>query len=194
MKLKGISSCLHMLSLVLTGNYVNFAIMEYYQDQSLSIALNAGIKLIMNLPLKEALKYLDVSKYYFSFLQILFRNHCNMVETLDSSVIFGLLSSLHEGITGFNTQNSSLAASALDNLFTYRIELKHPNAKDNVITKKILKKSQHSLQLIEAHFDTQSGQMLVSEILNSMFNMVIFDRSPNLWSLARAIYEYHYLS
>jgi exportin-7 len=40
---------------------------------------------------------------------------------------------------------------------------------------------------MEQHFSQSAGLLLVTDILNSMMNMIIFDRAGNQWSLARAI-------
>jgi hypothetical protein len=174
-RLQGLTHSLNMLTRILSGMYVNFGVMRFYEDKSLTVALNNGMKLILSIPLVQALEYDDASNSYFAFIEVLCGYHQDVLADLESPALFGLIGSLHEGLTGFAVNNSSSCASALDSLFSYRIN----EAAKPVKCKTFL--------MLEEHFSKPSSTILLNEILSAMFSMILFDNAQNYWSLARCM-------
>jgi exportin-7 len=174
--LKGISICMQIMARALSGEYVNFGVFELYNDKALSSALNTVVKLMLSVPLTKSLSYLKVAKNYFCFLEILFRNHTDLIAKGDTKIFLSLLSSLHDGLTGFPVQISSHCAASLDHIMCFRyasaLKRKQPEA---------------SVRL-EQHI-AESGSLL-AETMASIFNLILFDRSVgNQWSLSRPLFS-----
>lgn len=52
-KYKGISVCLHMISLSLIGGYVQFGVFELYGDKALDNAMQASVQMALCIPLEK---------------------------------------------------------------------------------------------------------------------------------------------
>ncbi len=122
-RLQGISVCFKIMTHALQGNYVNFGVFALYNDHSLSQALSTSLKLILSLPLRTAVAYPDISNHYYCLLEVLFRQHVELIIENDTKIFLGLVKALHEGLSGFDVANSTKCAAALDCLFSTKISL-----------------------------------------------------------------------
>jgi hypothetical protein len=118
--------------------------------------------------------YPKVSKIHYALLEILFRNHLNILAELDTRVVRFLVGSLAEGLQHHEAAVSSTAATALDHLFTYTWKLAHK--RDPPAAHMFL--SRH----LSDHRD------VCQSILNTMFNMV---RSWSWLLLCALTFIYH---
>jgi exportin-7 len=97
-KYKGIRLMLNTLTCALVGNYVNFGVFELYGDKALQNALDVCLQTCFQIPISEVMQYVKLSKAYFAFLEVLFRNHLDIICGLESSVFMGLLLANQEGL------------------------------------------------------------------------------------------------
>jgi exportin-7 len=97
-KYKGIRLMLNTLSNALAGNYVNFGVFSLYNDQALQNSLDVSLQMCLQIPLSDVLAYVKLSRAYFAFVEILFRNHLDVLSGLDSSVFLQLLKNNSEGL------------------------------------------------------------------------------------------------
>ena len=97
-KYKGIRLMLNTLSNALSGNYVNFGVFSLYNDQALQNSLDVSLQMCLQIPLTDILAYVKLSRAYFAFIEILFRNHLDVLCGLDSSVFLQLLKTNSEGL------------------------------------------------------------------------------------------------
>ena len=97
-KYKGIRLMLNTLTCALSGNYVNFGVFNLYNDKALQNALDVSLQVCLQIPLADVLAYVKLSKAYYAFLEILFRNHLDVLSGLDSSVFIQLVKTNHEGL------------------------------------------------------------------------------------------------
>ena len=97
-KYKGIRLHLNTLTLALSGGYVNFGVFALYGDEALQRALDVTLQLCLQIPLADVMTYLKLSKAYFGFLEVLFRNHLDVLSGLDSAVFLQLVKAAHEGL------------------------------------------------------------------------------------------------
>lgn len=97
-KYKGIRLMLNSLICALSGNYVNFGVFSLYNDQALQNALDVSLQLCLQIPLADILAYVKLSRAYFGFLEVLFRNHLDVLSGLDSTIFLQLVKSNLEGL------------------------------------------------------------------------------------------------
>ena len=97
-KYKGIRLMLNTLTYALTGNYVNFGVFELYKDRALQNAFDVSLQLCLQIPQTDVLTYLKLSKSFYGFMEVLFRNHLNVLSRLDAVVFNQLVKLVHEGL------------------------------------------------------------------------------------------------
>jgi exportin-7 len=102
-KYKGIRLMLNTLTCALSGNYVNFGVFNLYQDKALQNALDVSLQVCLQIPLADVLAYVKLSKAYYAFLEILFRNHLDVLSGLDSAVFIQLVKTNHDGLQSSGT-------------------------------------------------------------------------------------------
>ena len=97
-KYKGIRLMLNTLTAALCGNYVNFGVFALYHDQALQNALDVSLQMCLQIPQLDVLTYLKLSKAFYGFIEVLFRNHLPVLAGLDSVVFNQLIKLTHEGL------------------------------------------------------------------------------------------------
>jgi exportin-7 len=113
-KYKGIRLMLNTLTNALSGNYVNFGVFGLYNDQALQNALDVSLQMCLQIPVSDVLAYVKLSRAYFSFLEILFRNHLDVLSGLDSPVFIQLIKTNIEGL-----QSSGKWSDVTRNFYIY---------------------------------------------------------------------------
>lgn len=63
---KQVACCLETLKLSLSGGYVNFGVMTLYGDTALIVALDAALRLLLSVPLEDALTFPKLSRLFFT--------------------------------------------------------------------------------------------------------------------------------
>jgi exportin-7 len=111
-KYKGIRLMFNTLTSALSGNYCNFGVFALYQDSALQNVLDVSLQVILQIPLNDVLTYIKLSKAYYAFLEVLFRNHLDMLSGLDSAIFIQLVQSNHEGL-----QSSGKISHTILNVF-----------------------------------------------------------------------------
>ena len=89
---------LNTLTCALSGNYVNFGVFNLYEDPALQNSFDVALQVCLQIPLSDVLAYVKLSKAYFAFLEVLFRNHLDVLSGLDSPVFIQLVKTNHEGL------------------------------------------------------------------------------------------------
>ena len=97
-KYKGIRLMLNTLANALSGNYVNFGVFALYGDKALQSALDVSLQMCLQIPLADVMAYVKLSRAYFAFVEILFRNHLDVLSGLDSAVFVQLIKTNQEGL------------------------------------------------------------------------------------------------
>ncbi len=97
-KYKGIRLMLNTLANALSGNYVNFGVFNLYGDKALQSALDVSLQMCLQIPLTDVMAYVKLSRAYFAFIEILFRNHLDVLSGLDSAVFIQLIKTNQEGL------------------------------------------------------------------------------------------------
>lgn len=97
-KYKGIRLMLNTLSNALGGNYVNFGVFSLYGDKALQNALDVSLQMCLQIPLADVLAYVKLSRAFFGFVEMLFRNHLDVLSGLDSTVFIQLIKTNQEGL------------------------------------------------------------------------------------------------
>jgi len=97
-KYKGIRLMLNTLTNALSGNYVNFGVFNLYNDQALQNSLDVSLQMCLQIPIDDVLAYVKLSRAYFSFMEVLFRNHLDVLSGLDSTVFIQLIKTNLEGL------------------------------------------------------------------------------------------------
>ncbi len=97
-KYKGIRLMLNTLANALSGNYVNFGVFSLYGDKALQSALDVSLQMCLQIPLSDVMAYVKLSRAYFAFIEILFRNHLDVLSGLDSAIFIQLIKTNQEGL------------------------------------------------------------------------------------------------
>nr|XP_018674150.1 PREDICTED: exportin-7-like isoform X3 [Musa acuminata subsp. malaccensis] len=173
-KYKGIWISLIILSRALSGNYVNFGVFELYGDRALTDALDVSLKMILSIPLADIFAYRKLTKAYFAFMEVLFSNHISFILNLGTNTFLNIIGSLEAGLKGLDTGISSQqCASSVDNLATFYF---------NHITIGEVSASPASMNFTRHIAECPN---LFTEILRTLFEIVLFEDCGNQWSLSR---------
>ena len=116
---KGLSLALNILTSALGGNYVCFGVFDLYNDPALDSALDVALRLVLTVPLDDINAYPKLSKSYYSFVEILFRNHRKPAFALETTVFMQIMSTVHDGLQSSDTTISAFSANTIDHMATY---------------------------------------------------------------------------
>mmetsp|Transcript_12963 Transcript_12963/g.18933 ORF Transcript_12963/g.18933 Transcript_12963/m.18933 type:complete len:1115 (-) Transcript_12963:105-3449(-) len=155
---KGMALSLSVLNSALSGNYVCFGVFTLYNDQCLDNALDVALQMILSVPMEDVFAYPKLSKSYFGFIEIFFRNHIKSVLALDTGLLMQLMNSVHEGVQDSDPQLSSLCANAIDHLATFYFE---NMGKDKI-----------EVHNLNNHLSAQPN--LFSSLTSTLFNLLLF--------------------
>lgn len=172
---KGVMLSMQILARALNGGYVNFGVFELYRDKALSVAVNVVLKLVLSIRLEVLLAYQKISKEYFSLLEVLFRNHVNLIVNADSQVVHTLIESLAEGIQHTDSAQSSIACKGLDNLIEFIWENQRKRSPSEALVK------------LKAHM--QKNPDVLGNLISTLFNQVLFQNCKNQWAMSRPIFS-----
>lgn len=170
-KYKGIRLLLNTLSFALSGNYVNFGVFALYGDKALQNSFDVSLQLCLNIPLEDVLAYVKLSKAYFQFLEILLKNHLDVLCGLDANIFIIVVRTIHEGLQSNETQICALCAASIDHIYTY-IFLHQRRGKPTV-------------QRIVEHL--ASDPAVGNELIATLFNSLLFSTHANHWAVTRPI-------
>jgi exportin-7 len=173
--LKSLSLAMETLTYALRGNYVNFGIFSLYNDDTLATVIASVISLTfseMGLA-RQITVHEKVSTRYFQFVEVLFRNHIDILVNLDAPTFSTLFGSLLDGLYAIEKNVSSLAAAAIDDVATYHFTQARRKRKEEAALKLD--------QLL------QGNREPLKQMLQSLFTLVLFEGSPNLWSFSRPL-------
>lgn len=172
-KYKGIRLMLNTLTCALSGNYVCFGVFGLYDDRALQNALDISLQTLLNIPQSDILQYVKLSKAYYGYLEVLFRNHLDVLSGLDSPVFLQLVKSNYEGLQSSDPVISAFCASTVDHLATYLFL----NCKGDKVT----------VQYIRNHLSTEPD--LLHQLMATLFNTLLFTAHANAnhWALTRPI-------
>lgn len=122
LRYKPMSLALNVLYQALSGNYVCFGVFSLYNDPSLESALDVSLQMILSVPVDDVIAYPKLSKAYFSFIEIFFRNHIKSVMALETQVLMQLMNAVHEGLQASDPTLSSLCSTTIDHFATFYFE------------------------------------------------------------------------
>jgi exportin-7 len=116
---KGLALALNILNSALGGNYVCFGVFELYNDRALDNALDTALRLALTVPLEDINAFPKLSKAYFSFIEILFRNHRKTAFALETNVFMQIMTTVHDGLQSSDATISSFCANTIDHMASY---------------------------------------------------------------------------
>lgn len=171
-KYKGVMLVMDTLNHALSGNYVNFGVFTLYNDNALQNALDVSLQLCLSIPLDDVLSFVKLSKAYFSFLEILFRHHLDVLSGLESAVFLDLIKKNNEGIQSGDSNVVSTCASTIDHIATFLFLNQNRTNKPTV-------------QRVQAHI--LSDPTILSSLLSTCFTSLLFSTNQSFWPLTRPI-------
>lgn len=116
---KGLSLTLNILNSALGGNYVCFGVFDLYNDRALDNALDVALRLALTVPLDDINAYPKLSKAYYSFIEIMFRNHRKPAFALETTVFMQIMSTVHDGLQSSDATISAYCANTIDHMASY---------------------------------------------------------------------------
>jgi hypothetical protein len=69
--------------------------------QALQNALDISLQLCLQIPFTDIMAFVKLSKAYFSYLEVLFRNHLDVLCGLDASIFLQLVRYTQEGLQSY---------------------------------------------------------------------------------------------
>lgn len=173
-KYKGMATCLRILTRALSGNYVNFGVFELYNDPALNDALDIALTMGLSMPLNDVLVYRKVARAYYALIEVLCHSHTQKIVMCNTQTFTHIIYSLEEGLKCLDTTISSQCASAVDNIATfYYTRLPIDESSDD------------AAKAIATHLANVSNALL--DILQVLFELVLYQDCANQWSLSRAM-------
>ncbi|KAG2485018.1 hypothetical protein HYH03_016221 [Edaphochlamys debaryana] len=191
---KGIWVCLLALARAMSGNYVNFGVFELYGDPALKDALDAGLRMVLSVPLADLLAFRKLAKAYFALMEVLAAGHAGVLAAQDTRTFVFLMSSLELGLKSLDVSISSSCASAVDNLASFfwrhvaSAAAGHPEGAAVGLTggpggMGAAASPPHGAQQMAQHI--AQHPTLFPELLKTLFEIVLFEECSNQWSLSR---------
>ena len=104
-------------------------------------------------------------------MEILFRNHLDVLSGLDSSVFIQLVKTNHEGLQSSDVTVCSLCASAVDQLATYMFRNQT--------------KDKPTVKLIRSHIASEPD--VLHTLMSTLFNTLLLTSHANQWAVTRPI-------
>ncbi|KAK9671280.1 hypothetical protein RND81_12G019100 [Saponaria officinalis] len=172
-KYKGMWVSLVILSRAIDGNYVNFGVFELYGDRALADALDIVLKMILSIPSAHMLAYRKVADAYFSFMEIIIGKYIRFALDLDGSTFEYIVRSFLSGLKILDTNLVAKCGAAIDHLATYYF--------DRILMEEIPPTPS------KLNFAKQVANCvdLLLEILKTLFEIVLFEDTGNLWNLGK---------
>jgi exportin-7 len=118
-RFKGIALSLNILNSALGGNYVCFGVFELYNDRALDNSLDVSLRLSLTILLDDIIAYPKLSKAYYSFIEILFRNHRKTAFALDTTVFMQIMTCVHDGLQSSDPTISAFCANTIDHMASF---------------------------------------------------------------------------
>jgi len=166
---KGMALALHVLNSALGGNYVCFGVFALYHDPALDNSLDVALQMALSVPLDDVVAYPKLSKAFYGFIEILFRNHKRTVMALETSVLMQLMNAVHEGLQSSDATLSSLCANTIDHLATFYF--------NNI------GKDKPEVINLNKHLAAQPN--LFCSLTATLFNLLLFGAPQNHWAVMR---------
>ena len=166
---KGLSLSLNVLNSALGGNYVCFGVFELYNDRALENSLDVALRLALTVPIDDIGSYPKLSKAYFSFIELLFRNHRRTLFAVDTNVFMQIMSTVHDGLQSNDSVIGSLCANSIDHMASFYFSNQG--------------KERPEVQLLNKHLVAQPT--LFSSLIATLFNMLLFGPPQNHWAVMR---------
>lgn len=170
-KYKGIRLMLQTLTHALSGGYVNFGVFALYNDPCLQNALDVSLQMCLQIPQADVLTYLKLSKAFYAFIEVLFRNHLDVLAGLDSVVFNQLIKLTHEGLQSSDPNICSYCSTTIDNLATYMFL--------NV------NKDKPTPRAVRKHIKAEPS--LLPMVMTTLMNQLLYASHSNHWAVTRPI-------
>ena len=169
LRYKGYAIALDVLNSALSGNYVCFGVFQLYQDRALDNALDVALKLILTVSLDDIVSFPKLSKSYFAFLELLFKNHIAAVLQLDTGILLQLMNAVHEGLQNSDPTLSSQCATTIDHIATFFFSNRDKDKAD--------------INALKMHLAAQPS--LFSSLTATLFNLLLFGSPANHYAVMR---------
>ena len=166
---KGLALALSVLNSALGGNYVCFGVFELYNDRALENALDIALRMALTVPLDDVNAYPKLSKAYYSFIEVLFRNHRRTAFALETSVLMQIMATVHEGLQSSDPSISAFCANTIDHMASFYFT---NQGKEKV-----------EMQYLTKHLAAQPN--LFSSLTATLFNLLLYGPPQNHWAVMR---------
>ncbi|GAM20910.1 hypothetical protein SAMD00019534_040850 [Acytostelium subglobosum LB1] len=171
-KLKGISLLMSIFTKCLTGNYCNFGAFEYFGDKSFHNLLDMTMQLLVSVTMDEIMNFPKVSKIYMQWMEALCSSHTQTIIELNSNYFALIMYSILRGIDSQEISISTQVCVSLDKIITLCYQ--HTKKKDSLLLKTV-------------HNHLTENPTLLPQIVDKLFNVIIFEDNLNQWSVSKPL-------
>eukprot|EP00347_Sterkiella_histriomuscorum_P000570 403375338 len=162
----------------ITGHFINFAICEFYNDDTFSQLSTHVMKSLVQIQIKDLKVYDKIYKKAFSLLESFFRNHLElMFAKFDFPLINSILEIVNFGLTEDQFDINQSVTVCLDyfNEYVYN-NLKKPN-----------KKSPQLAQNLQNYYQSQTW--IFHNFLKTLAYTLFFEEHKNLWVYQKCLHS-----
>ncbi|TPX44123.1 hypothetical protein SeLEV6574_g04696 [Synchytrium endobioticum] len=159
---KGFTMCFNILRWSLSGKYVNFGVFGLYNDPALTDALDVIFQLLVRTPQGDLLQYHKLALAVFAFLDVFSAEQLQSLTDIPTTVFAYVLRAYH--IASYVLKQSLMANSATPN----------KPQQNNPAGQFLVRRAQETPEIFPF-------------LLVRLLEVVLFEDSPNQWSLSRPL-------
>ncbi|KAJ1990928.1 hypothetical protein GGI25_003389 [Coemansia spiralis] len=167
---KGVAVCFNILMRLVSGKYVAIGVMPLYGDEALEQAYRIMLELLKQFPVADVIAYPKLGKATMTMLEVLLSKSNIDLLPLDEVAYEQVMRLCVEAFDHAETAVSSAACSVIDSALTAAIEGMTANKQTQIV------------ELVQRRKD------VVSYLLKTMLNIVLFEDRPNDWSFSRPLF------
>lgn len=169
LRYKGIYISAQILSRCIDGGFVNFGVLEHYQDRSFSQALEVVLQLLLGINPPDLMTHPKVALSYMTVMHYICRSHLEALAALPPQAFLQAVRSISEGLDSLDQEITSQAASALDQLSSHFVRI---SKKDTPLATQLRNQ-------------VSANPTLFQTLMNILFNILVFSEQANHYTLAR---------
>ena len=169
LRYKGIYISSQILARCIDGGFVNFGVLEHYQDRSFSQALEVVLQLLLGISPADLTTFPKLLLSYMTIMHYVCRSHLDALASLPPQAFLQAVRSISDGLDSLDQEITSQAASALDQLSSQFVRLSK-------------KDTQLATQL---RTQVTANQTMFQTLMTILFQILVFSEQANHYTLAR---------
>jgi hypothetical protein len=169
LRYKGIYISAQILARCIDGGFVNFGVLEHYQDRSFSQSLEVVLQLLLGISPPDLATFPKLLLSYMTVMHYVCRSHLDALASLPPQAFLQAVRSISDGLDSLDQEITSQAASALDQLSSQFVRL---SKKDTPLATQLRNQ-------------VTANQTMFQTLMTILFQILVFSEQANHYTLAR---------